>query len=135
MVAEIQVLESNDTWELVPLPPRKQIVDCRWACAIEVGPNGEVDHLRARLVVKGYIQIYSLNYVDSFSPVAKLTTVRLLLAVAGIQHWPLYQLDIKNAFLHGDLDEEIYMEQPLGFVAQGECGLVCKLCRSLYGLK
>ena len=77
----------------------------------------------------------SSNYYDTFSPVAKIVFVRLLLSMATIQSWPLYQLDIKNAFLHGELAEEVYMEQSLGFVAQGESGLVCRQRRSLYGLK
>jgi len=76
-----------------------------------------------------------LDYGDTFSLVTKLTTVRLFHAMTVICHWPLHQLDIKNAFVHGDLDKEIYMEQPPGFVAQGECGLVCKLCKSLYDLR
>ena len=87
------------------------------------------------MVAKGYTQIYGLDYGDTFPPMAKITIVCLFLAMAAMRHWPLHQLDIKNAFLHGDLEEEIYMEQPPGFVAQGEYGLVCKLCRSLYGLK
>ena len=135
MIDEMQAFEQNDTWELVPLPPGKQTVGCRWVYAIKVGPNGEVDRLKARLVAKGYTQIYGLDYCDTFSPVAKITTVRLFLAMAAIRHWPLHQLDVKNAFLHGDLNEEIYMEQPPGFVTQGESSLVCKLRRSLYGLK
>jgi len=73
--------------------------------------------------------------IDTFSPVAKITIVRLFLAMAAMRHWPLHQLDIKNVFLHGDLEEEIYMKQPTEFVAQGEYGLVCKLHRSLHGLK
>ncbi|RDX87093.1 hypothetical protein CR513_31475, partial [Mucuna pruriens] len=113
----MQALEQSGTWELVFLPPSKKAIGCRW------------------LVAKGYTQVYGLDYGDSFSPVAKITTICLLLAMATIRHWPFHQLNIKNAFLHGDLDEEIYMEQPPGFVAQGESGLVCKLHRSLYGLK
>ena len=86
-------------------------------------------------MTKGYTQIYELDYSDTFSPVAKMTIVRLVLAMVAIRHWPLHQLDIKNAFLHGDLEEEVYMEQPPGFVAQGESNLACKLRRSLYDLK
>ena len=94
-----------------------------------------MDRLKARLVAKGYTQIYGSDYYDIFSHVAKMTSVRLLLSMTTMSSWPLYQLDIKNAFLHGDLAEEVYMEQPLGFVAQGKSGLVCRLRRSLYDLK
>ncbi|RVW70963.1 Retrovirus-related Pol polyprotein from transposon RE1 [Vitis vinifera] len=107
---------SNGTWDLVSLPPGKPTVGCRWVYTVKVGPDGQVDRLKARLVAK-----------DCF--------VRLFLSMATMCHWPLYQLDIKNAFLHGELLEEVYMEQPPSFVVQGESGLVCKLRRSLYGLK
>jgi len=135
MIDEMQTLENNGTWELVPLPPGKTTMGCRWVYTVKVGPNGKVDWLKARLVAKGYTQVYGIDYCDTFSPVAKLTTVCLFLAMAVIRHWPLHQLDIKNVFLHGDLEEDIYMEQPLGFVAQGEYDRVCKLRQSLYGFK
>ena len=135
MVEEMDALSSNGTWELVTLSSGKSPVDCHWVYTMKVGPDGQVDRLKARLVVKGYTQQYGLDYYDTFSPVAKIASVRLLLSMAAMRSWPLFQLNIKNVFLHGDLAEEVYMEQPPGFVAQGESGLVCKLRRSLYGLK
>ncbi|RVW95790.1 Retrovirus-related Pol polyprotein from transposon RE2 [Vitis vinifera] len=135
MVDEMAALHSNGTWDLVVLPSGKSTVGCRWVYAVKVGPDGQVDRLKARLVAKGYTQVYGSDYGDTFSPVAKIASVRLLLSMAAMCSWPLYQLDIKNVFLHGDLAEEVYMEQPPGFVAQGESGLVCRLRRSLYGLK
>ncbi|KAJ9671998.1 hypothetical protein PVL29_025581 [Vitis rotundifolia] len=135
MVDEMAALHSNGTWDLVVLPSGKSTVGCRWVYAVKVGPDGQVDRLKARLVAKGYTQVYGSDYGDTFSPVAKIASVRLLISMAAMCSWPLYQLDIKNVFLHGDLAEEVYMEQPPGFVAQGESGLVCRLRRSLYGLK
>ncbi|RVW46896.1 Retrovirus-related Pol polyprotein from transposon TNT 1-94 [Vitis vinifera] len=135
MVDEMTALHSNGTWDLVVLPSGKSTVGCRWVYAVKVGPDGQVDRLKARLVAKGYTQVYGSDYGDTFSPVAKIAFVRLLLSMAAMCSWPLYQLDIKNAFLHGDLAEEVYMEQPPGFVVQGESGLVCRLRRSLYDLK
>nr|CAN80247.1 hypothetical protein VITISV_027801 [Vitis vinifera] len=122
MVDEMAALHSNDTWDLVVLPSGKSTVGCRWVYIVKVGPDGQVDRLKAHLVAKGYTQVYGSDYGDTFSPVAKIAS-------------SLYQLDIKNAFLYRDLAEEVYMEQPLGFVAQGESGLVCRLRCSLYGLK
>ena len=121
--------------DLGTLPAGKSSVGCRWVFTVKIGPNGEVDDLKDRLVAKGYNQIYGFDYYDTFSPVANIAFVRLLFFMAAMRSWPPYQLDIKNAFLHGDLAEEVYMEQLLGFVAQEESGLVCRLHRSLYGLK
>ena len=135
MVDEMDALHSNGTWYLVSLPPGKSIVGCHWVYTAKVGPDGQVDHLKACLVAKGYTQIYCCDYGNTFSPVAKIASVRLFLSMTAMCHWPLYQLDIKNAFLHGELLEEVYMEQPPSFVAQEESSLVCKLRCSLYGLK
>ena len=129
------VLHSIGTWDLVTLPVGKSHVGFRWVYTVKIGPNGRVDRLKARLVAKGYNQVQSSDYYDTFFPIAKMASVYLLLSMAAMRSWLMYQLDIKNAFLHGDLAKEVYMEQPPGFVAQGEFGLVCRLCHSLYGLK
>ena len=107
MIEELRALDDNQTWELVDLPLSKKIVGCRWVFAIKVNPYGSVARLKARLVAKGYAQTYGVDYSDTFSPVAKLTSVRLLISLDAFKHWALHQLDIKNAFLHGDLHEEV----------------------------
>ena len=117
MVKEMAALHSTGTWDLVPLPADKSPVGCHWVYTIKIGPNGGVDRLKARLVAKEYTQIYGSDYHDIFSPVAKMTYVRLLLSMVVMSSWPLYHFDIKNTFLHGDLAEEVYMEQPPGFIA------------------
>jgi len=136
MLDELSALRHSGTWDLVRLPSGKSVVGCRWVYAIKVGPNGTVDRLKARLIAKCYIQIFGLNYGDTFSPVAKMASVRLFIAMAALRQWPLHQLDVKKAFLNDDLNEEIYMELPPSFDAQGESsGLVCRLHKSLYDLK
>ena len=134
-VNRLEALHSSGTWDLVTLPVGKTLVGCRLVYTVKIGPNGRVDRLKARLVAKGYTQVYGSDYYDTFSLVVKIASIRLLLSMVVMQSWPLYQLDIKNAFFHGDLLEEVYMGQLLGFVAQEESRLVCRLRHSLYGLK
>ena len=135
MVEEMVALHSTSTWDLVALPVDKSPVGCHWVYTIKISPDGLMDCLKAHLVAKGHTPIYGFDYSDTFSPVAKMTYVHLLLSMVSMRSRPLYQLDIKNAFLHGDLAKEVYIEQPPSFVAQGESALVCKLCCSLYGLE
>ncbi|PHU29914.1 hypothetical protein BC332_02007 [Capsicum chinense] len=135
MIEEMIALHDNGTWELVSLLKSKAIVGYHWVFTVKLGSNGAIDRLKARLVAKGCTQIYGIDYGDTFPPIAKKASVCLLISMATMKHWPLFQLNIKNAFLHGELVEEVYMEQPPGFVAQGKSGLVCGLLRSLYGLK
>ncbi|XP_071900983.1 uncharacterized protein [Coffea arabica] len=124
MIEEMNALDGNDTWNLVNLPAGKKAIGSKWVFVVKFNPDGSVARLKARLVAKGYAQIYGEDY-----------SVRLFISMAATHNWPLHQLDIKNAFLHGDLQEEVYMEQPPGFVAQGESGKVCHIRKSLYGLK
>jgi len=135
MVEEVAALDANGTWELVARPEGKQTIGCKWVFAVKMNSDGSVARLKARLVAKGYAQTYGIDYSETFSPVAKMSSVLLFISLAAMNDWPLFQLDIKNAFLHGDLLEEVYMEQPPGFVAQGENAKVCRLRKSLYGLK
>ena len=102
---------------------------------MKVNPNGSIARLKARLVAKGYAQTYGVDYFDTFSPVAKMAYVGLFISLAATYNWDLHQLDIKNVFFHGNFQEEVYMEQPPGFVAQGEKGRVSRLQKSLHGLK
>ena len=130
MVDEMATLHSIGTWDLVVLPSGKSPVGCRWVYTINIGLDDQVDHLKARLVDKGYTQVYGFDYGDTFSLVAKIASICLLLSMAAMCSWPFYQLDIKNVFFHGDLAEEVYMEQPHSFVTQRESGLVCRLRHS-----
>ena len=109
MVEEMTALHSTSTCDLVPLPVGKSLVGCCWVYTIKIGLNGRVDRLKACLVAKGYTHIYFSDYYDTFSPVAKITSVRLLLSMAAISSLPLYLLDIKNVFLHGDPAKEVYI--------------------------
>ena len=139
MDIEITALEENGTWIVCSLPAGKKAVGCKWVYKIKLNADGTLERYKARLVAKGYTQQEGLDYVETFSPVAKLATVKLLLAVAAAKGWSLSQLDISNAFLNGDLEEEIYMTLPPGYSGrQGESfppNAVCKLKKSLYGLK
>ena len=117
---------TNGTWNLVQLPVGKRAIGCHWVFAVKVNPDGLVARLKECLVAKRYAQTYGVDYPDTFSLVVKMTYVRLFISLATINTWDLYQLDIKNASLHGDLQEDVYIEQPPGFVAQREIGKVCR---------
>ena len=136
MDEELRSLKANNTWRIVDLPAGKKPVGCKWVYTIKYLANGSIDRYKARLVAKGYTQKYGIDYTDTFAPVAKINTVRILLSLAANLEWPLHQLDVKNAFLHGALDEEVYMSLPPGYqVPDTGKTKVCRLQKSLYGLK
>ena len=134
MKEEMSALEKNKTWEIVERPKGKNIVDCKWVFTLKYKADGSLERYKARLVAKGYTQTYGVDYQETFAPVAKMNTVRILLSLAAHFNWPLLQYDVKNAFLHGDLNEEIYMNIPPGFRSDIS-NKVCKLKKALYGLK
>ncbi|RZC11276.1 Retrovirus-related Pol polyprotein from transposon RE1 [Glycine soja] len=114
MQDEITALETNHTWFLTDLPSDKTAIGCHWVCKIKYNADGSIELYKARLVAKDYTQLEGVDFLDTFSLVAKLTIVRLLLALAAIHKWHLKQLDVNNAFLHGELLEEVYIQPPLG---------------------
>ena len=134
MAKEIQALESNNSWSLCSLPKGKSPIGCKWVYKIKYRSDGYIEKYKARLVVKGYTQVEGIDYHNTFTPVAKLVTVHLLLSIAAIQNWSLHQLDVNNAFLQGDFNDEVYMKLPPGFSHKGETH-VCKLNKSIYALK
>ena len=133
--SEVESILQNHTWELVDLPPGSKPIGCKWIFKRKLKADGSVDKYKARLVAKGYRQKEGLDYFDTYSPVSRITSIRMLIAIASLNNMEIHQMDVKTAFLNGELDEEIYMEQPEGFVVQGQENKVCKLVKSLYGLK
>jgi hypothetical protein len=135
MDEEMVVLNTNVIWELVVLPKDKKAIGCKWVYKVKHNADGSVSRYEARLVAKGYAQTYGIDYEETYSSIAKMTTLRVIIIMAAIKRWLLHQMDVKNAFLYGDLQEEIYMEQPLGYANQTHPNLVCRLKKTLYDLK
>uniref|UniRef100_A0A2N9I834 Integrase catalytic domain-containing protein n=1 Tax=Fagus sylvatica TaxID=28930 RepID=A0A2N9I834_FAGSY len=136
MKEELDALLKTGTWDLVDLPAGKSAIGCKWVYKIKTRSDGTVDRYKARLVAKGFTQEYGIDYEETFAPVARLSSVRTLIAVSASRHWPLFQMDVKNAFLNGELTEEVYMQLPPGFSQPpGFSPKVCRLRRALYGLK
>ena len=131
----MEALIKNKTWKLVPLSEGKKTVGCKWVFSIKHKADGSIERYKARLVAKGYTQTYGVDYQETFAPVAKLNTVRVLLSLAANLDWPLHQFDVKNTSLHGDIEEEVYMDIPLGYSITLGTNEACKLQRALYGLK
>lgn len=135
MVDEYQALIANNTWRLVPRPSGVNIVLGKWIFKHKYHSDGTLARHKARWVVCGFNQQYGIDYDETFSPAVKPATIRTVLSIASSRNCPIYQLDVKNAFLHGHLNEMVYCQQPPGFVDPSTPDYVCLLQKSLYGLK
>jgi hypothetical protein len=135
MKAEMESIQSNKTWELTDLPAGHRAIGLKWVFKVKKDPEGNVIKHKARLVAKGYAQREGVDFEEVFAPVARIETVRLLIALAARSGWKVHHMDVKSAFLNGDLSEEVYVQQPPGFVVKNGSGKVLKLRKALYGLR
>jgi hypothetical protein len=135
MEDEYRALMKNKTWRLAPPTPDKNLIDCKWIYKVKHKADGSIDCYKARLVAKGFKQRLGIDYDGTFSPVVKPATIRMVLYFVVSRGWVLRQLDVQNVFLHGILEEDVYMKQPPGFVDSNFPSYHCKLDKALYGLK
>jgi hypothetical protein len=135
MDEKYEALQQSKTCHLVPPNSTRNLIDCKWVFCINKNIDGTIERYKARLVAKGFKQRYGIHYEDTFSPVVKSATIHLVLAISISRGWSLRQLDVKKAFLHGVIEEEVYMKQPPGFEDSRFPHLIIKLDKSIYGLK
>ena len=135
MSSELTALMRHDTWELVPCSASIKPVGCKWVFWVKRHPDGSIDKFKARLVAKGYNQCHGLDYTSTFNPVVKPATIRTILTTAVMHGWNLWQMDVHNAFLHGELFETVFMLQPSGFKDSSKPHHGCRLKKAIYGLK
>jgi histone deacetylase 1/2 len=135
MRAEFDALILNNTWELVQSPPGANVVSGKWVYRHKYNSDGSLARYKARWVVRGFCQEQGIDYEETFSPVVKPSTIRLVLSIAVSSHWPIHQLDVKNAFLHGTLNEIVYCQQPKGFEDAASPNHVCLLKKFLHGIR
>jgi hypothetical protein len=132
---KFSALQRNNTWHLVPPEKERNIINSKWVFKIKRKEDGTLDKYKARLVAKGYKQQYGIDYEDTFSPVVKAATIRLVLSIAVSNGWSLRQSDVQNVFLHGVLEEEVYVKQPPGYEEKNRPNYLFKLDKDIYGLK
>jgi hypothetical protein len=132
---KIQALDRNKTWHLVSPNKITNVIDCKWVYKVKRKANGSLDRYKARLVAKGFKQRYDIDYEDTFSPVVKAAAIQIILSTVVSKGWCLRQLDVQNAFLHGILEEDVYMKQPLVYEDKSRPHYVCKLNKAIYGFK
>lgn len=134
MDAEIEAIKKNDAWELIELLVGAKKVNVKWVYKTKFNENGDVDKYKARLVAKGYTQKYGIYYTEVFALVARLETIQLVISIATQKKWKILQLDLKSTFLHGELNKEVFIEQPPDYQQKGAEQKVYKLKKALYGI-
>ena len=135
MKEEMNSMNKNKVWELVDISANRKVVGNKWVLKIKHRADGSIDKYKARLVAKGYTQMEGVDFLETFSPVVRFDSIHVILTIVAHLDLELHQMDVKTEFLNGELDEEIYMDQPIGFVTEGQEGKVYHLKRSIYGLK
>ena len=135
MHSELDAIERNKTWTLVPRPKSRKIVSTKWIFKTKYKADGSLDKHKARLVARGFTQRPGVDFDETYAPTARMTTIRTLFSLAAHHQWPLFQMDVKSAFLNGVLDNEVYVEQPPGFTVPEKEDWVYRLQKALYGLK
>lgn len=135
MLDEITAIEENATWELVDLPPGHRPIGLKWVFKLKKDAAGNIVKRKARLVTKGYVQRQGVDFEEVFAPVARLESVRLIISLAAHEGWSVHHMDVKSAFLNGELKEKVYVAQPPSFIADGAEGKVYRLDKVLYGLR
>lgn len=135
MNEEYASLLQNGTWEVIDLPPNRKPVSCKWIYKIKYDSQGNIDRYKARLVARGFTQRYGINFTETFSPVAKFDSIRTLLSIVAVDDLEMVQFDVRTGFLHGKIDEELYMIQPPHFKDKNHPQRVCRLKKSIYGLR
>src|ERR1043165_2189411 len=133
--AEFDALLRNQTWQLVPRPRHANVITGKWVFKHKLRPDGTLDRYKARWVVRGFRQRADLDFIDTFAPVVKPGSIRTVLHLAVSRVWPVHQMDVSNAFLHGHLEEQVFCQQPTGFVDPAHPDHACPPSRSLYGLQ
>ena len=135
MVEEYDSVVQNNVWDVAPRPQDKSVVSFRWIYKVKQANDGSVDKHKVRFVSRGFSQVEGIDYNETFAPVARYSSIRLILALSAQMGWKIHQMDVKTTFLSGKIEEEVYIEQPKGFETFDRESHVCRLKRDLYGLK
>jgi hypothetical protein len=135
MMEEYQSIMKNDVWDIVLRPKGKSVVTSKWIYKIKHTADGSIEKYKARFVARGFSQKEGVDYEETFSPVARYTSIRMVISLASVMKWKIHQMDVKTTFLNGVIEEEVYIEKPQGFEVHGRKTHVCRLKKALYGLK